>query len=122
MYFPEYFLSHFSQYSTLLLFFFAGTIDIPTNSLALGQEMETWHPISPASNANNDGASLRIRAKYQRNLILPLGIYNELLEVNMLFWRNKQKSTKFWPKQEDQHLGQNLVYNGDSPLNYKFLR
>ena len=85
MYFSEYFLSHFSQYPTLLLFFFAGTIDIPTNSLALGQEMETWHPISLASSANNDGASLRIRAKYQRNLILPLGIYNELLEVNMLF-------------------------------------
>jgi hypothetical protein len=58
-----------------------GTIDIPTNSLALGQEMETWYTISPTSTGNNEGASLRIRAKYQRNLILPLGIYNELLEV-----------------------------------------
>ena len=77
----------FSIYDHDFLYFFAiffsstGTIDIPTNSLALGQEMETWYPISPSSTARDEGASLRIRAKYQRNLILPLGIYNELLEV-----------------------------------------
>ncbi|XP_046844941.1 disabled homolog 2-interacting protein-like isoform X2 [Xenia sp. Carnegie-2017] len=57
-----------------------GTIDIPTNSLALNQEVENWYPISPSPTSHNEGAMLKMRVKFHKNLILPLGLYNELLE------------------------------------------
>lgn len=61
-----------------------GTIDIPTNSLALNQEVENWYPISPSPTSHNEGAMLKMRVKFHKNLILPLGLYNELLEVNII--------------------------------------
>lgn len=70
---------HFGHFSHSL----PGTIDIPTNSLALGQEMETWYPISLASTAHNEGASLRIRSKYQVRSLRILA--NFLIKLEAIF-------------------------------------
>lgn len=76
--FLYYYISSFD------VFFISGTVSIPVHDVASRFLTEKWYPVTTEKNLK-DPPSLRVKCRFQSVDILPVQVYQEFLQVTVLF-------------------------------------